>query len=173
MRASLVALGLVLTLCACDGRRSGLPIYELSGQTMGTTFSVKLVTTDDDFDQAALGNDVSEVLARVDDRMSTWKSGSELSLFNATSSTDWINVSQEFCDVIEAALVVSNLTSGAFDITVGPLVNLWGFGPAGNDHTGPPSDKSITENKATSRVRATENRLRHSCGPQITTGHLC
>jgi thiamine biosynthesis lipoprotein len=61
--------------------------------------------------------------------MSTYRADSELSLFNDSESTEWVEVSAELCGVIEQALSVSDIT-GAFDITVGPLVNLWGFGPS-------------------------------------------
>jgi len=144
MRALLVAVGLALTLGACNGQRAALPVYELSGQTMGTSFSIKLVTPGEEMpDKSLLQRDVTDVLERIDDRMSTWQPDSELSLFNSNPSTDWINVSAEFCAVIEAALDVSSFTSGAFDITVGPLVNLWGFGPTDTGHMRPPADALI------------------------------
>jgi len=113
MRALLVAVGLALTLGACNGQRAALPVYELSGQTMGTSFSIKLVTPGEEMpDKSLLQRDVTDVLERIDDRMSTWQPDSELSLFNSNPSTDWINVSAEFCAVIEAALDVSSFTSG-------------------------------------------------------------
>lgn len=144
MYTLLPGLLLVATLSACDGHRTQLPVHELSGQTMGTTFSVKLVALDDGLDRDHIGKRVTEVLADVDSRMSTWRSDSELSLFNASPSTEWLTVSAEFCKVIEAALEVSEFTDGAFDITVGPLVNLWGFGPGDTKNTAPPSDTLVS-----------------------------
>jgi thiamine biosynthesis lipoprotein len=61
--------------------------------------------------------------------MSTYDPDSELSRFNRNPSTDWITVSPELHRVVAEGLRISELTGGAFDITVGPLVNLWGFGP--------------------------------------------
>jgi thiamine biosynthesis lipoprotein len=61
--------------------------------------------------------------------MSTYIPDSELSLINSSTSTEWIPVSSQLYDVLFAAQQVSRQTDGAFDITVGPLVNLWGFGP--------------------------------------------
>ena len=144
VRASLVVLGLVMTLSGCDAQRTGLPTHQLSGQTMGTTFSIKLVAPDLESEKAGIGQLVTEVLSRINQRMSTWQPDSELSLFNANPSTDWIATSTELCDVVYAALAVSELTGGAFDITIGPLVNLWGFGPGDGKHTEPPSDELIS-----------------------------
>jgi thiamine biosynthesis lipoprotein len=134
---------LTLLLSGCGEQRAGLPTYELTGQTMGTSFSITLVAANDDLDRASLEQQVVAVLARIDQRMSTWRTDSELSIFNTRASTDWASVSREFCEVIEAALELSERTGGAFDITVGPLVNLWGFGPVDNDRKTLPSEEQI------------------------------
>ncbi|MGI9261323.1 MAG: FAD:protein FMN transferase [Woeseiaceae bacterium] len=144
MSARLIIPLLFLLLSACAEQRSGTEIHELTGQTMGTSFSIKLVAPEDDFDKALLAERVHAILNRVNSRMSTWQSDSELSLFNANASTDWIDTSAEFCGVLESALAISNHTAGAFDITVGPFVNLWGFGPDENVTPEPPSDELIT-----------------------------
>jgi thiamine biosynthesis lipoprotein len=74
--------------------------------------------------------------------MSTYDEASEVSRFNASRTTDWIEMSAETVAVVDEALRISALTRGAFDITVGPLVNLWGFGPAGRSPS-PPSEEAI------------------------------
>jgi len=102
-----IFMGFALLLAACDGQPPGLVTHELSGQTMGTSFSIELVASDDDIDETRLEQRVVEILNRVDQRMSTWLPDSELSLFNGNSSTDWINVSAELCRVVEAALGMS------------------------------------------------------------------
>ena len=63
--------------------------------------------------------------------MSTYLETSEISRFNASESTDWFSVSPEFAEVVAFAQQVSGRTGGAFDVTVGPLVDAWGFGPEG------------------------------------------
>jgi len=98
---------------------------------MGTTYSVKLVAPGEYLNKDDLQSRIAETLAAVDKLTSTWRDDSDLSKFNVNPSTDWIDVSSEFCNAIESALAVSRATGGAFDITVGPLVNLWGFGPDG------------------------------------------
>lgn len=132
----------VLTvLAACSGEQR-LPEYELSGSTMGTTYSVKLIAPGGDFDKDRLRMQINETLAAVDQLTSTWRDDSELSQFNANPSIDWIDASAEFCAAIENALVVSRQSDGAFDVTVGPLVNLWGFGPD-NQRREPPDDAAL------------------------------
>ncbi|MEM6979018.1 MAG: FAD:protein FMN transferase, partial [Planctomycetota bacterium] len=64
----------------------------------------------------------------------------EISRFNASASTDWFPVSPETAQVVSFALEISETTGGAFDVTVGPLVNLWSFGPESRDRQLPSSD---------------------------------
>ncbi len=130
---------LTLLLAACGGDER-LPEYQLTGSTMGTTYSVKLIAPGEDIDKDELQSRITETLAAVDKLTSTWRDDSELSQFNANQSTDWIDVSAEFCIAIESALAVSRASDGAFDITVGPLVNLWGFGPDGERQEPPDTD---------------------------------
>lgn len=129
-----------LSVAACgDARRE---TWELSGSTMGTTFNIVLVAPADWLPLDTLEQRIDETLDHVDSLASTWRPDSELSGLNSRTATDWIDVSPEFCQMLEAALVVSEETGGAFDVTVGPLVNLWGFGP-GREVTEPPSAEEI------------------------------
>ena len=126
-------LGLVLLTLAfagCD-RSVRLPALELTGSAMGTTFSVTLVAPGDEISKEGLRSRLVETLDGIENVTSTWRSNSDLSRFNADPRSGWIETSFELCDAIERALEVSRTTRGAFDITVGPLVNLWGFGPDG------------------------------------------
>lgn len=140
-RFLLVSLAAVLQLGACGDAR--LPTHELAGSALGTSFSITLVEPADE----VVGNDgledrIMATLDTVDALASTWREDSELSAFNANRSTDWVTVSVEFCEIVRQALEISRLSGGAFDITVGPLVNLWGFGPDGQVRE-PPDDELI------------------------------
>jgi thiamine biosynthesis lipoprotein len=77
--------------------------------------------------------DVSELIERellaVNQEMSTYLPDSALSRFNAAPVAAWIDVPEHLAVVLDAALQLSRESAGAFDATVGPLVNLWGFGP--------------------------------------------
>ena len=133
---------LILLLAACgESRRQE---YELSGPVMGTSFSVKLVNPPAAVDRDALATAIGDRLETIEQRFSTYRPSSELSHVNTTLTTDWIPVSAELCRVVEAAITVSRQTNGAFDVTVGPLVNLWGFGPDGN-RTAPPEELQVAE----------------------------
>jgi thiamine biosynthesis lipoprotein len=98
---------------------------------MGTTYTVRVVTTVT-WGQAKLDRVASliqETLDRIDSKMSHYDSSSELSEFNRLRHTEWFEVSPETFAVVSVAQTLSELTGGALDITVAPLVNAWGFGP--------------------------------------------
>jgi thiamine biosynthesis lipoprotein len=118
----------LLALAACKPAPPD-PTVRLTGSTMGTTYDLKLIPMPGQTVPADFKNRVEELLAGVNRRMSTYDPNSELSRFNQNPSTDWIAVSPELQQVIAEGLRISDLSNGAFDITVGPLVNLWGFGP--------------------------------------------
>jgi len=120
-------------IAACSD--SGLsPTYELAGDTMGTTFNITVVAPPAEVDLDDLQASIEGRLEFIEAIASTYRSESELSRFNANPSTDWIGATREFCEMIAAALKMSSITGGAFDITVGPLVNLWGFGPPNREN---------------------------------------
>jgi thiamine biosynthesis lipoprotein len=114
----------------------------IEGQTMGTIFQVKIVQDDSiRIDKNFLQNEISEILKKVNSRMSTYIEDSEISLFNNYNNTDWYSISEDFAFVLERALEISKQSSGTFDITVGKLVNLWGFGSELKEHTVPDNDQ--------------------------------
>jgi len=122
---------------------AGLQEWVVSGPTMGTTFTVKVVA--EDVDEAArrqLAAKVREVVDGVDDAMSTYKPESELSRFNR-HDTQPFEASPELVAVMTEAQRVARLSGGAFDITVGPLVDAWGFGP--ETTAGRPSENRLAE----------------------------
>lgn len=117
-----------LWLLAACGTGAPEPV-RLAGPTMGTQYNITLPRPAADLDPEALQAGIDALLARINRIMSTYDPESELSRFNRNPSTDWVPVSPELLSVVAEALRVSRLSGGAFDITVGPLVNLWGFGP--------------------------------------------
>jgi len=128
-------------LCACG--ENVAPEVELAGNTMGTQFSVKLAAGDAVNDAIHLQKAIEGSLAHVEQMMSTYLPDSEITQFNNSASTGWHDVSEEFCLSVEQSLAISTLTDGSFDITVGPLVDLWGFGP-GEIIDEPPADENIS-----------------------------
>ncbi len=132
-----VVLLLAFLLVACDAAEKELPVLRLQGETMGTTWHVTVpgINTEDKVSSLQAG--ITSVLKQVNAQMSTWQSDSELSLFNQHQGTDWFPVSSELVKVVTAAQEISALSGGVYDITVGPLVNLWGFGPSEHEQTTP------------------------------------
>lgn len=120
-------LGLAPLLAGCS---AGGPALELHGSTMGTTWSVKLAGIDES-QLPALRGEVQQLLDRTVGQMSTWEPDSDLSRFNRAEAGTWQVLPPELFVVIEYALELARDTGGAYDPTVGPLVNLWGFGPDG------------------------------------------
>ncbi len=122
-------LALLLTLSAC--RQQTVEPLRFSGKTMGTTWSAIVVAEGEvaaTLKALPVQADFERILSRVNDQMSTWQSDSELSNFNRQQSEDWFAVSPALAEVVAAAQAVSALSAGVYDTTVGPLVNLWGFG---------------------------------------------
>ena len=107
---------------------------------MGTTYHVKLAKPPTS--PAELKKDIDTLLKEINLKMSTYIPESELSLFNQSDSTDWLPISLETLGVIVKAVEVHTKSAGAFDVTVGPLVNLWGFGP-GKRTTNVPEQSAI------------------------------
>jgi thiamine biosynthesis lipoprotein len=114
-------------------------VQELSGSTMGTTWTAKLVVPGGAVALVEAARDsIVARLDRVNASMSTWDPESEISRFNRSGSVEPFPVSAEFVDVVRRAETVSQATNGAFDVTVAPLVTLWGFGADGTP--GEPAD---------------------------------
>jgi len=96
---------------------------------MGTSFSIKIIKDVPEIDYSTIEPSVNSLLIEVNRQMSTYQDDSEISRFNQYTGTEWFEVSDDFANVLQQALRISEVSNGAFDVTVGPLVNLWGFGP--------------------------------------------
>lgn len=112
------------------------------GTTMGTTYTIRLVGVPADTTAKTIQKRIDERLAEFDLAMSTYNPKSEISRFNSSSSTDWFDVSHDTAVVVDFSLKLATETGGKFDPTVGPLVNLWGFGP-GMRPRQPPTNEAI------------------------------
>ncbi|QEG35465.1 FAD:protein FMN transferase [Bythopirellula goksoeyrii] len=121
---------------------SGAKLESFSGPTMGTRYSVSIVFPDLEVKADKLQKAVDDLLTEINRQMSTYDPDSELSRFNQYEGVDWFDVSPETAKVVRYALQVAEDSGGAFDPTVGPAVNLWGFGPDGRRRK-PPNDEAI------------------------------
>jgi len=117
------------------------------GQTMGTSYSIRIAGKVKRSVLKQLTQQIDAELLEVNRQMSTWDPDSEISKFNHSTSTNFIAVSEDFARVVARALDFSKDTAGAFDPTLQPLLNLWGFGSEGEEH-GVPSDADLLAAKA-------------------------
>ncbi|MGO2353878.1 MAG: FAD:protein FMN transferase [Marinomonas foliarum] len=149
MRKKIVFFALLLVAATAVYRFSVFSpeLVSFSGPTMGTTYTVKFFTTKDVSNATDLKQDVDSALVKVNKLMSTYDSNSELSLFNGSPAGQSTIVSEEMAYVIDKALLISEMSSGEYDVTIGPLVNLWGFGPGKREDV-VPSQAAIDEAKS-------------------------
>lgn len=115
-----------LTACQKDPE-----IISLSGKTMGTSYHIKYIDSGNLQQNAEQAHEQIEVILKdVNAKMSTYDPNSELSRFNQSREINKpVEISADLGTVIQEAIRLNRLTEGALDITVGPVVNLWGFGP--------------------------------------------
>jgi thiamine biosynthesis lipoprotein len=118
----------------------------LSGQTMGSAWTVKLAG-DLPLPPAELQAGAQAQFDAVNLALSTWRADSDLSRFNADQTGEWLDVGRELALVMEYALSLAEASGGSYDITVGPLVNLWGFGPD-------PATRQVPDAQAIATARA-------------------
>nr|WP_242536049.1 MULTISPECIES: FAD:protein FMN transferase [Vibrio] len=123
----------------------------LSGPTMGTSYNIKYIQQDGLPSSDDLHKEIDRLLEEVNDQMSTYRQDSELSRFNQYQGTDAFEVSTQTATVVKEAMRLSTLTEGALDVTVGPLVNLWGFGPEARPEV-VPTDAELADRKANTGI---------------------
>lgn len=119
-------LGCGLNGAAPDAERPAL--VTLTGRAMGTGWVVKWMQPAAALDTERVRQDVAARLEELEMIFSTYRPQSALSHFNADERTEWVPVTEEMAHVAHASREISALTGGAFDVTVEPLVRLWGFG---------------------------------------------
>lgn len=140
----LALIGLAFFISACS---KPAEIISLSGNTMGTTYHIKVAPNERLPELSLLQAEIDFALEKVNNQMSTYRPDSELSRFNSSGFEETVTVSADTATVIKEGIHLYRVTDGALDITLGPLVNLWGFGPDKRP-TQVPSKEVIAEAKA-------------------------
>jgi thiamine biosynthesis lipoprotein len=164
-RALIASIALLAAAAIFSLLRPGQHVAELhlSGRTMGTTYSVKYRPGHDTPPLNTMQIEVDALLTGINQTMSTYDPESELSRFNRMRTTDWVPASASLLAVLKAALEIGAQSEGAFDITVGPLVNLWGFGPESH-----PGRVPLEADIAAARARGGPDKLTlHDTQPAI------
>lgn len=124
----LVVMIVSLSILGCSEPK--LTNSTFKGQTMGTFYDIKLAHFPlTKSEQSSIHTEINRRLEQVNDQMSTYRPHSELSRFNVSQAVNDFPVSEGTARVVAESIRIHEITSGAFDITLGPLVNLWGFGP--------------------------------------------
>ena len=143
-------------------RRPTTTIHRVNGEIMGTTWSVTVYGSSAMFSN--LQQEIEPILNDVNRKMSTYLPDSEVSKFNREQSS--FVFSSETTSVLIEALRIYNITSGAFDVTVGPLVNAWGFGFPPQTQNSPDDIKRIKSFVGSDKLRLDGNTL-HKTDPRV------
>ncbi len=147
----IIAAGLIFSLAACVSKdRQEVKLF---GEAQGSTYSITYV----DEELRDFQDDIQDILMEIDLSMSLWVDHSLISRINR-GETDTLDVHMR--RVIQKALSISKSTAGYFDVTVGPLVDAWGFGPDGIDRE--PDKKeldSILKNVGYKQLTIKDNQL--------------
>lgn len=143
-REGLFCVALLVALVGCS--RAPAPV-QLAGSCMGTSWHVTYVRAQDLPSPETLQAGIEAILEEIEQSMSTYRADSEITLFNALPVNTWYEVSADFYTVLSTALAVGRASGGAYDVTVGPLVDLWGFGP-GPRLREPPTDIQVKKRLA-------------------------
>lgn len=132
----LLAIGV---LSACKPQQQ-----QIDGSTMGTYYSIKYVASSSVPDAKKIQQGIDEKLEHLNQVMSTYRTDSDISQFNASQDVNQpFLASPDMMTVVQEAARIHEITEQGFDITAGPLVNLWGFGPEHKQDFVPPADADI------------------------------
>ncbi len=146
-------LNLLISLTGCGSDRNAnvedagcLAETLIEDQVMGT--AVHMVLYSDELNKSQLDKAAAEALEeikRVERLMSSWVEDSDVSRINAAKKGEWVEIDRSTIDVLANAMLIGAITNKAFDITVSPLVDLWGFGAKSKGPFSIPSDEEISE----------------------------
>lgn len=132
-----IPLLMLIVLCGCRPSES----QSISGKTMGTTWSLRSEQATKETRQL-----IQSYLDHREAVLSHWKQDSAVSRFNDSLTTDWQPVPRELIQIVELARDIASQTDGALDITLAPLIDLWGFGSLGPAKS-MPTETEIAEAK--------------------------
>lgn len=145
-RCSLFLFVCLLILAGCQPQKPANVQVVLSGPIMGTQYRITAIVSPE-LDVEALEESVLAAMQAVNQSMSTYIEGSELSQLNRALAGEVTPLSISLAEVLTQAQSISVLSDGAFDVTLAPAINLWGFGPNGRI-TQKPSEQTLNDLRA-------------------------
>jgi thiamine biosynthesis lipoprotein len=119
----------VSVLVALTGCWFSERIEEFAGPTMGSTYSIKYVRNQDSPSLELLKRETDAILAEIDQQMSTYRDDSVIEQFNQAPVGSCQTMPRAVLELVEVGRVLNSQSQGALDLTLEPLLNLWGFGP--------------------------------------------
>jgi len=131
---SVIFMAVISLITACSQPETTV---QLAGKTMGTTYHITVIANAQLPEANLLQTEIDMALEIVNNQMSTYRPNSELSRFNQLQIRQGTEVSADTLTVVNEAIRLYEVTNGALDITIGPLINLWGFGPDKRPTTSP------------------------------------
>ena len=126
-----------MLLCSCGPKERQI---SLAGGAMGTSYAIKCVVGDP-FREQDLQKDIDELLLKFDAELSSWNPNSWVMTFNSSTSTDWQSAPPSVLNIVNKSLDLFQRSRGAFDITLSPLIERWGFGA--RERTSIPTDQEL------------------------------
>ncbi len=146
LRSYVVGVLLLTFLLGCDHKSEQTV---LSGATMGTTWSVVLASPPGPITLDALQKAIEAELVRINQLMSTYHPDSDLSKFNASESTELVLLNAEILFVLDASMKISDASDGAYDVTLGAVIDIWGFGSSDQQSAAPSKQQLQKASEAT------------------------
>lgn len=138
--ALVTALAVALAGCGFSER-----VEEFGGPAQGSTYSVKYVSTTSAPDKAALKAEAEAIFAEVDEQMSTYRDDSLIEQFNRSPAGTCMPMPEGVLRLVRTGDELHRDSGGAFDLTLEPLLDLWGFGPRGNGERQVPDAEALKE----------------------------
>lgn len=133
------ALLALVFLAACLNEDDTHEVLRFSGETMGTTYHVTVIAAAGALDAGELELGIVQTLEAVNASMSNWDPQSEVSRFNSSAANEPVPLSKDFATVIALSNDIHDASSARFDVTLGPLIELWGFGTRTPEDAVPPA----------------------------------
>lgn len=129
----------VIVACAAfmAGCGSSESLEHFAGPTMGSTYSVKYVRSRATPEQAYLQEGIESILAEIDVQMSTYRDDSLLEGFNRAPAGSCQPMPEAVLELVRVGETLNRSSEGALDLTLDPLLKLWGFGPRGRNEQVP------------------------------------